>query len=250
MLEANNLTLRLQSGAFRPWSLRELFVRFWTFSKSNDNTVKSFQLGPLSFYLKPGDSLGVLGLNGAGKTSLCRVVSGLYEPSDGVLRVSGSVLPILDVDIGHFPDLSALENLQVAFKILWPDRVDVLDEACRSIIDFAELSLHMDKPFRVFSTGMKTRLALSLFTFATRDILVIDEALDGVDASFKQKWDVRFKHILRQTPIAVIVSHDLEKLREFCNRGLLLESGRCLAQGSIHDVIKEYKTLYRIQDKN
>lgn len=221
----DQVTLSLESGSKRVWSLREAFVR--TLSKPQEHSRKhSFQLGPVTLKAKAGDRIAIVGPNGSGKTTFCRLLCGLYRPDSGVIKVDGDLLPILDPDIGHFPDLPAIDNVSLALDLLWPKCEEQKPQLIEQIFEFAELKEHQDKPIRAYSLGMRTRLALATFSIDSKDILVIDEGLDGIDSGFRSKWSKKFEEILDKTDIVFLVSHDLDKFKNWCTSVLAVNKGQ------------------------
>jgi lipopolysaccharide transport system ATP-binding protein len=182
-------------------------------------------LSGLSFELKEGDRMGVVGHNGSGKTTLLRALSGSYEPARGRLRVEGRVASMLNVWLGMEQEATGLENIMMRGVImgLRPAEIDRLtDEIC----EFAELGDYIHMPLRTYSSGMAMRLAFSISTSVSADILIMDEWLSAGDASFTEKAQSRMSAIVSKAKILVLASHDDKLIRKNCNRLMHLNHGQ------------------------
>jgi len=199
-------------------------------------------LDGVSFEILEGDRVGLLGHNGSGKTTLLRTLAGIYEPVEGVIRTSGRVFPLFDLQLGMDIDATGLENIWMRGKLLGLTTKQIKD-ALDDISEFTELGDYLQMPIRTYSTGMALRLAFAISTAITPEILVLDEMIGAGDAAFLARADARLKTFLARTGILVIASHSLPILRQWCNKGMLLQAGKIVAFGPIEEVIKRYEGI-------
>jgi lipopolysaccharide transport system ATP-binding protein len=189
-------------------------------------------LNQLNFRFGDGDRIGLVGHNGSGKTTLLRVLSGIYSPTRGGLELKGRVASLLDVSSGVDPDATGFENIYLrgimnGFK---PSRIkDKIDE----IADFTELGEYLNLPVRTYSSGMMLRLTFAISTSIEADILIMDEWLSVGDADFQSKAAERLKRLVDNASILIIASHSPELIQNVCNRRILLEHGRIMADEPI-----------------
>jgi ABC-2 type transport system ATP-binding protein len=199
-------------------------------------------LDGLSFEIHEGDRVGLIGHNGSGKTTLLRTLAGIYEPIGGVIRTTGRVFPLFDLQLGMDLDATGMENVWMRGKMLGLTTKQIKD-ALDDIVEFTELGDYLYVPIRAYSTGMALRLAFAISTAITPEILVLDEMIGAGDATFMAKADARLKNFLTRTGILVIASHSAAMLRQWCNKGMLLEKGKLLAFGPLEDVLARYDQL-------
>jgi ABC-type polysaccharide/polyol phosphate transport system ATPase subunit len=199
-------------------------------------------LDGVSFDFHEGDRVGLLGHNGSGKTTLLRTIAGIYEPAGGVMRTSGRVVPLFDLQLGMDTDATGIENIWMRGRLLNLTTQQIKD-ALDDIAAFTELREYLYMPIRAYSTGMLLRLAFAISTAITPDILILDEMIGAGDAGFIDRANARLKSFLARTGILVIASHSLGMLRQWCNKGMLLESGKLVAFGPLEEVIKRYERV-------
>lgn len=197
-------------------------------------------LDGVSFSIKEGERVALLGHNGSGKTTLLRTIAGIYEPVSGDLRTSGRVIPLFDLQLGMDHDATGLENIWLRGKMLNLSTTQIQD-ALEDVAEFTELGDYLYMPIRTYSQGMLVRLAFGVSTAIAPDILILDEMIGAGDAAFLDRANRRLRSFISQTGILVIASHSTEVLRKWCNKGMLLEHGKMLAYGDIEDVIELYE---------
>jgi lipopolysaccharide transport system ATP-binding protein len=181
-------------------------------------------LNHLSFELREGDRVGLLGHNGSGKSTLLRVLAGAYEPVSGTIEIEGKVASMLNVWLGMMNDATGYENIYLRGAImgLKPREIDAVKE---EIVAFSELGDYIHMPMRTYSSGMSMRLAFAISTAVAADIVLMDEWLSAGDASFAEKAQQRLNRLLDRAGIFVIASHDESLIQRTCNRILRLEHG-------------------------
>jgi ABC-2 type transport system ATP-binding protein/lipopolysaccharide transport system ATP-binding protein len=206
---------------------------------SAGGTVVVRAIDEMSFELANGDRVGLIGHNGAGKTTLLRTIAGIYEPTGGTLETRGRVMPLFNLMEGMMPDATGREFMRIRAILLGlePHQLDKLTE---EVLEFCELGSYIDMPARTYSTGMLVRLAFALATSVTSDILLFDELIGAGDARFVTKAQERLSSFIARSNIVVVASHSRAILRQWCNRLMLLEHGKLIADGGVEDVLKEY----------
>jgi len=205
--------------------------------------VHHVALDDVTFSVARGEMLGVIGRNGAGKTTLLSVMARVLQPTSGRLRMRGSVSSIIDLLGGFHPELTGRENAYLRGAFLGVSRAR-MDERIDSIAAFADIGTFFDAPLRTYSAGMIVRLAFAVTASNDADILLIDEALGVGDAEFQTKCAARMADHRARGVTFIIVSHDVARLRENCDRILWLDHGRIRALGDPHDVVEQYAAAH------
>jgi len=196
-------------------------------------------LKDINLSIHEGEIVGVLGVNGTGKTTLCRHIAGL----DGENHLcKGKVTGIFNTVIGVMPELTGRENAEILVELLYDDlsRIEKA-EIVKSSIEFSELGRLADTPFKTYSKGMKARVFLSVVSARPSEILILDEVFDGADIFFNRKITKRVKDIIKESGCVLFVSHDLDKLREVCNRAIVINKARIEFDGGVHEAIEYFK---------
>jgi ABC-2 type transport system ATP-binding protein/lipopolysaccharide transport system ATP-binding protein len=193
----------------------------------------------VSMRLEEGDRLALIGHNGAGKTTMLRVLAGIYEPSIGEMAVDGKTIPFFDLGLGMDPESTGYENILLRGLYLGLPRREIRRKT-EEIAAFTELGAFLEMPLRTYSAGMHTRLAFAVATSVEPEILLIDEGIGAGDAAFVEKAKRRLDAFIARAGILVLASHNDDLIRRMCNKALLLEHGRVLASGSVEDVLARY----------
>ena len=201
-------------------------------------------LNDISFAIKRGESVGIVGRNGAGKSTLLKIITGVTYVDSGQVEVNGQVAALLELAAGFDLEMTGRENIYLKGYILGLSN-DEIAEIEDVIIDFAELGAFIDQPVRTYSSGMRARLGFAVNANVSPDILVIDEALSVGDAAFGEKCRKKVAEIISQGVTVLFVSHSKDKIREFCQRGILMEKGCMLMDGPVDAVLKEYDVLMK-----
>jgi ABC-2 type transport system ATP-binding protein/lipopolysaccharide transport system ATP-binding protein len=196
-------------------------------------------LDGVSFEIYEGDRIGLLGPNGSGKTTLLRTLAGIYEPIRGEVRTNGRVSALFDLQLGMDQDATGIENIWMRGKMLGLSTQEI-GNALDDIAEFTELGDFLEMPTRTYSMGMMLRLAFAISTAITPEILVLDEMIAAGDAAFLARADARLKNFLTRTGILVLASHSMPILRQWCNKGMLLEHGKLVAYGPLEEVAAQY----------
>ena len=194
----------------------------------------------VSFALRQGDRLAVMGHNGAGKTTLLKVCAGVLEPTSGHVHMEGNVASFTDITMGMDPEETGYENIIRRGIFMGYSRRQAR-ELIPKVEEFSELGDYLNLPIRTYSTGMYLRLAFAISTAITPDILIMDELIGAGDASFIDKAKRRMDEMISDANIIVLASHDLELLRQICNKGLFLQEGRSQFFGPVDEAIGRYR---------
>lgn len=204
-------------------------------------TYREFRaLDHVSFHVAPGEVLGIIGRNGAGKSTLLKVIAGVLTPTEGDVRINGSIAPMLELGAGFDQDLTARENIFLNGAILGYSRI-FLKERFEEIIRFAELEDFIEQPIRTYSSGMMMRLAFSIATLVEPEVLIVDEILSVGDVHFKKKSEARMRRLMSGGTTVLMVSHSTSQIREMCSRVVWLDQGKVLMDGDAQKVCDAYE---------
>lgn len=196
-------------------------------------------LDNIDLTVEDGERVGLIGHNGAGKTSLLRVLAGVYAPTAGRIAVEGKVSSMLNPSLGMDQEDNAYENIRTVgmFLGMSPDEIEA---KMRDITDFTELDNFLHLPVRTYSAGMQMRLAFAIATAIDPGILLLDEGFAAGDAAFNDRASSRVGALLRRTPILILATHSEGMIREFCTRCILMERGRIVFDGDVDTAFKLY----------
>ena len=219
-------------------TLREAFAKF-----RRRTTYHDFEaLKHVSFQVSEGEMVGIIGRNGSGKSTILKIIAGVYIPTAGRVAVNGSIAPLIELGAGFHHELTGRENIVLNGLLLGLSRREVLRREPQ-IIEFAELGDFIDVPVKQYSSGMYMRLAFAIATEVDPDILLIDEILAVGDGEFRRKCFQRIEQFRTLGKTILFVSHDLGGIRQFCDRVLLLHGGELIEDGSPDFVISRYEEL-------
>ena len=222
IIKADNVSIRYITGDFKAIGLKEYIVRKL---KGNYKVTEFWADRNISFKLQKGDMLGIIGTNGAGKSTLLKAISGIMKPTEGSIKVNGTIAALLELASGFDGELTVRENTYLRGAMLGYTRA-FMDKTYDSIIAFAELEDFQDRPFKQLSSGMKSRLAFSIACLVEPDILILDEVLSVGDGAFRLKSGEKMKQILSGGVTGLLVSHSVSQVREMCNKILWLDHGK------------------------
>ncbi len=239
-IHVDNVTQRFRVIHERPDTLRELFSKFLRHSATfhDFDAVKNVSLD-----IPKGQMVGLIGRNGSGKSTLLKIIAGVYRPTSGSVRVTGTLAPLIELGAGFHPELTGRENILINGLLLGYSKREMQQREA-SIIEFAEIGEFIDSPVKQYSSGMYTRLAFAVATEVNPDILLLDEVLAVGDASFKQKCLSRIEAFREAAKTIVYVTHDMQQVRNYCDRAILLNNGEIMAEGDPEQVISAYMTLW------
>ncbi len=199
-------------------------------------------LNDVSFDVEKGEIVGLVGFNGAGKSTMLKILAGVLTPTEGSVRVVGSVAPLIEVGAGFDPELTARENIYLNGAILGHDK-KFMDSKFDEIIDFAELRNFIDVPVKNFSSGMYARLGFAIATMVHPDILIVDEVLSVGDYKFQEKCEQRIQSMIDEGVTIILVSHDIGMIERLCTKVIWLDHGRLKDIGPTKKICNEYKKI-------
>lgn len=197
----------------------------------------------VSFDIMKGEAVAFFGKNGAGKSTILKIITGVTYPTQGSVEVRGRVSALLELTSGFDPELTGRENIFLKGQLmgLKDKEIKALENP---IIEFAELGDYIDQPIRTYSSGMKSRLGFAINANIKPEILIVDEALSVGDASFRKKCVKKVNEIMESEGLTLLfVTHSASDAKEFCNRGIVLKNGKLMYDSEIEDAIKKYKEL-------
>lgn len=203
-------------------------------------------LRDVSFDVRPGEAIGVVGRNGQGKSTLLKLVAGVLLPDEGAVRVHAGVAPLIEITGGFVGDLTVRDNIELAAGLHGLTKSE-LAQRFDAIIDFAEAADVLDTPYKHLSSGMKVRVAFAVISQLDEPILLVDEVLAVGDKAFREKCYRRIETLLSEGKTLFLVSHNERDLRRFCTRGLYLDRGRLMLDASIDEVVERYNADHPAQ---
>lgn len=237
MIDVSNVTMRFHMSTDKILSLKEFVTR----KLKGQLAFEDFTaLENVSFQVKKGETLGLIGRNGAGKSTTLKVISGILKPTEGSVETFGNVVPMLELGSGFDFDLTGQENIFLNGAILGYDE-EFLTSKYDEIVDFSELGQFISSPIRNYSSGMLARLAFSVASVVEPEILIVDEILSVGDAQFQEKSRRRMLELMGGGTTVLFVSHSLKQIREMCNRVAWLEHGRIKMIGNVQEVCDCYE---------
>lgn len=237
MVEVDNVTMRFHMNTDRIRSIKEYVTKALRGKvKYSDFTA----LDGLSFTVDTGETLGIIGHNGAGKSTTLKLISGILKPTEGSVKVYGNVVPMLELGSGFDMELTGRENIFLNGAILGYSE-GFLKEKFDEIIEFSGLDRFIEAPLRTYSSGMLARLAFSIASMVDPEILIVDEILSVGDSDFQERSHARMMQLMGGGTTVLFVSHSMEQIRMLCNRVLWIEHGRKIMLGPAGEVCDAYE---------
>jgi len=237
ILRLENVAVRYRISGEHIMTLKEYVIRFLQ-RKVQHRDFWALQGINLDIY--SGEIFGIVGRNGAGKSTLLKVISRVLSPTEGRVWMDGRVSPLLELGAGFHPELTGRENVFFNGTLLGHTRCEI-EEQINKILDFAEVGSFIDEPLRTYSSGMIARLGFSVATAWEPEILILDEVLAVGDWAFQQKCKARMKNFQDQGATILLVSHNMEIIRQMCKRAMWLDKGINRLCGPVNDVTDEYQ---------
>lgn len=238
-VKVNNVSMTFSLSKARETRLKEYILNI----VRGITAIDEFHaLSNISFEINKGDSLGLLGVNGSGKSTLLKIISGIISPTEGSVKVDGTIAPLIEMGGGFDDDLTARENIYLVGAMHGHSRA-FINKKFSSIIDFSELHNFVDSPLRTYSSGMRSRLGFAIATLVNADILIADEVLSVGDALFKKKCEARIADMVKGGTTVIFVSHSIADVMKICNKAIWLENGKIKMSGSSEEVCGEYKRV-------
>ena len=237
-IKVHNLHKSFDLAENKHTSIKQLVVSAGKKNKKHRQKV----LDGISFEIKKGEFFGIVGRNGSGKSTILKILAGVYTPDSGGVQINGNLTPFIELGVGFNPELSGKDNVYLSASLLGYPR-KIVDEMYDEIVDFAELHEHMDKKLKNYSSGMQVRLAFSIAIKAKNDILIFDEVLAVGDEAFQQKCLRIFEQYRETRQTVVLVTHSMDTVRDLCTRAMLIDEGKITYIGSVDSVAEQYSDM-------
>ena len=238
MIKLEHVSMKFNLGIDRDFSLKEVFIRILTLQKRK-KTPTFWALKDVSFEVEKGEVIGLIGSNGAGKSTLLKVVSGVMKPTKGRVTVNGVISPMIELGAGFDMELTGRENIYLNGAVLGYSKA-FLDEKFEDIVEFSELRDFLEVPIKNYSSGMMAKLAFSIATVVNPEILIVDEILSVGDIKFQEKSKNKMMEMIKGGTTVLFVSHNLDQIKELCNRVIWLEHGQIVKIGKTKEICEEY----------
>ena len=237
IISVDQVSMRFALASEKVDSLKEYFIKTL---KSQISTNEFWALKDVSFNIQRGDALGLIGLNGSGKSTMLKIIAGVLKPTKGSVAVRGEVAPLIELGAGFDFDLTAGENIFLNGALMGRSHEE-MEAHYEEIIDFSELRDFIDVPVKNFSSGMVSRLAFAIATIGTPDIMIVDEVLSVGDFRFQQKCEARIRSMMDRGTTILFVSHSIEQVESICNKVVWLDHGVLKRFGDAEPICSEYK---------
>ncbi len=238
MIKVEGVSVKYRLVRERPRTLQEYLIGLFKGRRFNHEGF--WALIGITVEIKRGESLGIIGSNGAGKSTFLKVIAGVLRPTKGSVAVNGKIAPLIELGAGFDMELTGRENIFLNASILGLSRKEIMERYDR-IVEFSGLGEFIHTPLKSYSSGMVARLGFSIATEVEPDILIIDEVLAVGDERFKQKCIDRIMNFKKNETTILFVSHSMNDVRRLCDRALWLDRGRQMSCGAPETVIKEYQ---------
>ena len=201
----------------------------------------------MSFQVERGESVALFGKNGAGKSTVLKMITGVAFPTNGEITVNGRVSALLELTSGFDQEMTGRQNIYLKGHILGlkDAEIKLLED---TIVEFSELNDYIDQPVRTYSSGMKARLGFAINVNIKPEILIVDEALSVGDAAFRNKCQKKINELIHQENVTLLfVTHQTAVAEEFCKRGIVMKDGKIMFDGPVHEASEFYKKMYAIK---
>jgi ABC-type polysaccharide/polyol phosphate transport system ATPase subunit len=236
-IRLEGVTQRYRVISERPDTLRELFARFL---RHNTSFHDFDALKDISFSVRRGEVVGIVGRNGSGKSTTLKIIAGVYRPTAGRVEVNGTVAPLIELGAGFHPELTGRENILLNGLLMGYSKRE-MEARQESIVEFAGIGDFIDAPIKQYSSGMYVRLAFSVATEVNPDILVVDEILSVGDITFQKKCFERLQRFQAAGKTILLVTHSLYDVVNLCDRALYLDKGQIMFDGPAEEAVELYK---------
>ncbi|MDB8710495.1 ABC transporter ATP-binding protein [Mediterraneibacter gnavus] len=237
IINVEHVSMRFNLSSEKFDSFKEYVIKSLKKQVSYD---EFWALKDVSFEVKRGDSLGLIGLNGSGKSTMLKTIAGVLKPTKGKVTVGGNIAPLIELGAGFDMDLTARENVFLNGALLGYNRAQ-MEAQYDDIVEFSELGEFMDVPVKNFSSGMVSRLAFAIATIGIPDILIVDEVLSVGDFRFQEKCEARIQNMKDQGTTILFVSHSIEQVKKICNKAVWLEHGVLKMFGDAQEICAIYE---------
>lgn len=236
VVDVDQVSIRFNLANQKVDSLKEYLIKIL---KKELMFQEFFALKNVSFQVRAGESWGLIGANGSGKSTMLKTICGILKPHSGSVTVDGSIAPLIELGAGFDPELTARENILLSGCIMGHSE-RFMKQHFDEIVDFAEIHAFLDSPIKNYSSGMSARLGFSIATMVKPDILIVDEILAVGDMKFRAKCEERMKELLSDGTTLLYVSHSIDEVRRLCDHAVWLDHGQVRMLGEVNTVCDAY----------
>ena len=222
-------------------NIKEYFIKLVT---RKLHFTEFWALTDISFTVEKGDRVGVLGFNGAGKSTLLKVIAGVLKPTKGSVKVNGVIAPMLELGAGFDMNYSGKENIFLYGATMGYPR-KFIEEKYDQIVEFSELKDFIEVPVKNYSSGMRARLGFAIATAVEPEILILDDVLSVGDAKFRKKSEAKIRSMFDKGITVLFVSHSTEQILNICNKAIILDHGKLIAQGDAKEICNKYNEMVK-----
>lgn len=248
-LSASNVSIEMPSFSYKSRSIKDIFVSSLSPFSFYTNKISRPILKSVNLNFNRGEKVAILGANGSGKTTLCRCLSGKIEPTQGTVFAKFKPMALIQTEAGFLPELTGYENLQLFSKFLYSDLSDKdRDDLIKEAFDFSEIGKQIHNPIEQYSLGMKSRLALAFITSFSHEALILDEVYNHTDYFFREKMNRRMEKQINESNLVIMVSHNESDLTQQYTRGIVLDQGEVVYDGSTQMAVKAYHLLNKVTE--
>lgn len=236
VIDINHVTVRFNLANQKVDNLKEYFIKLL---KRELMFQEFLAIDNVSFQVRRGEAWGLVGMNGSGKSTILKAISGIIKPYKGYVEVKGRIAPLIELGAGFDGNLTARENIFLNGCLLGHSQ-KYMQEHFQEIVDFAELKDFLDSPIKNYSSGMRARLGFAIATMVKPDILIVDEVLAVGDYKFREKCENRMNEMLDGGTTLLFVSHSIDEVRRLCDHAIWLEKGKTIMIGEVTEVCNSY----------
>ena len=235
-LQVDHVSMKFNLSSQKVDNMKEYFIKM---IKKELMYQEFWALKDVNFDIQRGDRVGIMGMNGAGKSTLLKVIAGVLKPTEGSVRCFGKIAPLLELGAGFDRQYTGAEDIFLYGAVLGYSR-EFIQKKYDDIVKFSELGRFIDVPVKNYSSGMKARLGFSIATVVEPEILILDEVLSVGDKRFRKKCEARIRSMFDKGVTVLFVSHSTDQVLRMCNKGILLEQGKLVAQGDVEEIVDLY----------
>ena len=235
-LQVDHVSMKFNLSSQKVDNMKEYFIKM---IKKELMYQEFWALKDVNFDIQRGDRVGIMGMNGAGKSTPLKVIAGVLKPTEGSVRCFGKIAPLLELGAGFDRQYTGAENIFLYGAVLGYSR-EFIQKKYDDIVKFSELGRFIDVPVKNYSSGMKARLGFSIATVVEPEILILDEVLSVGDKRFRKKCEARIRSMFDKGVTVLFVSHSTDQVLRMCNKGILLEQGKLVAQGDVEEIVDLY----------
>ncbi len=237
----DNMSMMFNLNKEKVDNIKEYFIKLVT---RKLHFTEFWALKDISFTVEKGERVGVLGFNGAGKSTLLKVIAGVLKPTQGSVKVNGIIAPMLELGAGFDMNYSGKENIFLYGATMGYSR-KFIEEKYEEIVEFSELKDFIEVPVKNYSSGMRARLGFAIATAVEPEILILDEVLSVGDAKFRKKSEAKVRSMFDKGTTVLFVSHSTQQVLNICNKAIILDHGKLIAQGDAKEICAKYDEMVK-----